>query len=251
MDGKEVLFSGTPCQVDGLKGYLGKDYSNLITVDIICHGVPNEKVFQGYIQSLENKLGGKVTNFYFRDKANGWGLNAKIVYQKDGVEKVKLIQSGLSSYYKMFLESKIYRENCYTCPYASENRPADFTIGDYWGIEKEHPNYLTGNGGNINSKQGVSCLIVNTDKGEKLVKELSSKMDLMDSTFEKVKKGNAQLNQPSRRSGNREMLLKAFEDGGYDNLEKAYKKSLGKKYYARLLWGYTPLKVKRLINKLR
>ena len=58
MDGKEVLFSGTPCQVDGLKGYLGKDYSNLITVDIICHGVPNEKVFQGYIQSSENKLGG-------------------------------------------------------------------------------------------------------------------------------------------------------------------------------------------------
>ena len=80
--GKQVLYSGTPCQIAGLKKYLGKDYTNLITIDIICHGVPSNKMFKDYLSYLEAKNNAKIQNFKFRDKKTGWGINGSVVFLK-------------------------------------------------------------------------------------------------------------------------------------------------------------------------
>ena len=104
-EGKKVLFSGTPCQVAGLKGYLMKDYDNLLTIDIICHGVPSIKFFKDYIKLMEKKIGGKILGFKFRDKEMGWGLNGSLTYEKNGMIKKKKIYGSESSYYHYFLNS--------------------------------------------------------------------------------------------------------------------------------------------------
>ena len=92
MDGRNVLFSGTPCQISGLNAYLGKDYPNLLTVDVICHGVPSARLFQDYIKNQEKKLGGSIYSYKFRDKSKGQGMNAQILYKsQDNKEKVKKV----------------------------------------------------------------------------------------------------------------------------------------------------------------
>ena len=94
--GKMVLFSGTPCQIAGFKKYLGKEYGNLLTIDIICHGVPSEKIFQSYIKYLENKEGGSLKYFTFRDKKIGWGINgcAKFETHNGKIKEKKIMAYG-------------------------------------------------------------------------------------------------------------------------------------------------------------
>ena len=126
INGKKVLFSGTPCQIEGVKSFLQyKEYENLFLVDIICHGVPSRKMFQDYIENFEIENNCKVKEFYFRDKDKGWGLFFKVVYEKNGKTEKTVKPSYESSFYQLFLDSSIYRENCYKCPYATENRNSD------------------------------------------------------------------------------------------------------------------------------
>ena len=242
-----VLFSGTPCQIDGLKGYLrGKTYDNLLTVDLICHGVPSSKMFQDYISDLCVKLGGQVIGFEFRDKTAGWGLNGKITYVKENKIISKSLPCSDSSYYSLFLESAIYRESCYSCKYANENRVGDFTIGDFWGIEREHPEYLK----NMNIQKGISCMIVNTNHGRIMLKELCPGIKLLSSQYEKAARGNAQLNRPSVKSKKRSMILDLYKTGGYEAIEKWYKKSRGIKYCTDKMKRLIPQKWKMRIKKI-
>ena len=138
--GKKVLFSGTPCQIAGLYSYLRKGYENLYTIDVICHGVPSAKFFDDYIQYMTKKNKAKaVISYSFRDKKKGWGMNNRIGFEyASGKKKNMYIPARLTSYNTFFLDGDIYRENCYQCPYAKRESTVDFTIGDYWGIEKEH-----------------------------------------------------------------------------------------------------------------
>ena len=236
-----VLFCGTPCQVDGLKHFLQmKEYNNLITVDLICHGVPNAKMFQDYIGVLENKLNGRVIDFKFRDKSNGWGLNAKATYLKDNKKKNKCFSCSKSSYYDLFLKSAIYRENCYSCIYANANRVGDLTIGDFWGVESEHPQYKN----KIDSCKGVSCVIVNNSQGSKMLKEMCVNIKLLPSKFEKVARENTQLNHPSPKSEKREIVLDIYKHGGYAAVEKWYRKHQGMKYYVNIVKTLLPNNLK-------
>ncbi len=209
-----VLFTGTPCQIAGLKSFLGKDYGNLITADIICHGVPSVEFFKGYIQYLEDKLKGKIVDFKFRDKSNGWGHVEKAVYEKDGIIKEKLIQPFNSYYHSYFLKGDILRENCYDCKYACGSREGDFTMGDYWGVEKAHPE--------IETKRGVSVILVNSKKGTILIDELTKYLDLTESTFKQARVQNGQLNSPTAKSERREAILKVWREGGYKAVADEY-----------------------------
>lgn len=206
-DDRWVLFTGTPCQIAGLKSYLGKNYENLITVDLICHGVPSVDFFKGYIHYLEDKLQGKVIDFKFRDKSNGWGLQARSTYQaRSGSIKSKKIYSYDSYYYNYFLKGYIYRESCYDCKYACGSREGDYTIGDYWGIERAHPE--------VETRNGVSVLLVNSKKGIALMDELSKYLNLKESTFEQARVQNGQLNNPTPISVKREEILRIWREGG-------------------------------------
>jgi coenzyme F420-reducing hydrogenase beta subunit len=236
-----VLYTGTPCQIAGLKSYLGKDYENLITADIICHGVPSAAFFKGYIKHLEGKLRGKVIDFKFRDKSKGWWLMGKAVYEKDGAVREEFIPPITSYYYSYFLKGDIYRENCYECKYASANRQGDFTMGDYWGIEKAHPE--------IETKNGVSVLLVNSVKGIALMERLENHLDLTQSTFEQAREQNGQLRQPTAKSYKREAIFKTWREGGHQAVADQYYKSKKKQLMVFRIKMLVVQPVKQLIKK--
>lgn len=248
----KVLFSGTPCQVDGLKGFLRKEYDNLYTIDIICHGVPNKKMFQDYLALLEKKKKGKVSEFKFRDKKNGWGAyNAKVVYDKKGKREEELVPNYQSSYYMMFLKTMICRENCYVCKYTSKNRVGDITIGDYWGIEKYHPELIDGTKEKLDENKGISCLIVNSQKGTALLKAHENKLKVFVSEYTKVAAQNEQLNHPSNRPTEREAILELYRTGGYVKVENYFQKVYNQKSIKDRIKGIVPKKMKQYIKKAR
>lgn len=217
-NGKLVLFSGTPCQVAGLKGFLRCGYDNLLTVDIICHGVPNSKFFQDYIALLEAKHRKKIVDFKFRDKNRGWGLTGNITYIVNKQMKTEPIFHMESSYYELFLDSAIYRESCYKCKYACNNRPADITIGDYWGIQKNHADLLRKE--KLDESRGISCLIVNSRKGGEFLKRYHSGLRLWDSEFNNVSEQNQQLQHPSIKSAYWADIFAIYRNGGYPAVER-------------------------------
>ncbi len=215
-DKRTLLFSGTPCEVAALKKYLGKDYSNLITVDVICHGVPSDAMFADYIRFLEKKFGGKIVDFSFRDKSRGWALSGKVTYVgKDGELKTAPLPANRSSYYRLFLQGNTYRSSCYRCKYACMHRASDITIGDYWGIESQHPDYLKSRGGIFDEENGISCLLVNSPKGEKALELLAIGANIAKSSCAQVMQNNRQLQHPSQYHKDREWVMKLYSQFGY------------------------------------
>lgn len=171
--GKLVLFSGTPCQVSGLKLFLLKPYSNLYTVDIICHGVPSPKVFKDYINFIQKK--GKLLSINMRYKAKGWNASeGKIIYANGK----KIVGSGVAGLWRKLYSSRcITRPCCYECKFTNFNRQGDITIGDYWGIEKSHPNFFDNN--------GISLLLLNSAKGNYIFENIKNELYSIESSREK------------------------------------------------------------------
>lgn len=141
--GIPVLFSGTPCQIAGLKGYLNKDYNNLVCVEVICHGAPSPKVWKKYIEYFSNKWKTKVIHVQFRDKDNKQ-------FRKNGQNNIKIIGENNKSYtcantfdpyYNLFLSNISLRPSCYKCNYKNKNHCADIVIADFWGADKVVPGF--------------------------------------------------------------------------------------------------------------
>ena len=216
--GREVLFCGTPCQVAGLKGFLGRDYSNLYTADLVCHGVPSEKLFNAYINQLQAKYGQPVVDLRFRCKRNGWGHSLLLLLLQDGTEIA--VPSSDSSYYGMFLKLKTLRDSCYVCPYACGFRAGDVTLGDFWGIQRNRPDLL--GDGRLDLERGVSCLLVNNERGRVLVGRSGDGLTLKEATFDDIAKGNDQLRAPSMLPRDRGAYLDAFADDGWPGIERVW-----------------------------
>lgn len=185
-------------------------------------------MFQDYIKYEEKKLRTTIKDFKFRDKDFGEGFNARLLYSTKGQIKERILPSYKSSYYELFLEGSIYRSNCYQCPYANEYRPGDLTIGDFWGIEVEHPKYLQPVG-KLNQSAGISMLMINSEKGEALFNKCESLFWNYPSTFENVSKHNKQLKQPSSPGENRDLVLKLYEEKGYEAVDRWFWKRKRKK----------------------
>lgn len=148
-EGRIVLFCGTPCQVSGLLNFLQKKYENLITVDFICHGIPSSKVWRKYLLNKQ-KVKGNLLNVNFRDKKEGW-LNFSICYTyQNGV--VEHVNKSDDLYYSGFISDIFLRPSCYKCKFKKFRNGSNFTIADYWGIEKFYPEFYDFN--------GVSALIM-------------------------------------------------------------------------------------------
>ncbi len=221
LDGKKVLFSGTPCQVQGLINFLGKDYADLYTVEVICHGVPSHKIFHKYQNYISEKLQGTINNIVFRDKARGWDKNICLEYRDNtGAEKSKIIPFYESSYFMMFLKGDILRDSCLKCPFASRTRAADITLGDYWGAEYEHPDFVKKNGNKSLRRQGLSCVIVNSEKGKKMLNAIKEGLIIDESSYEKVALHNKQLLFHLPTSPNREKYLSLLKGNDYSEIDK-------------------------------
>ena len=225
--GRKVLYSGTPCQIAGLKKYLRKEYSNLYCIDLICHGVPSQAFFDGYIQQLKKRYRGEVVSYRFRDKTKGWGSNI-LLEINDGKKTRKVYKKAMAqSYGAFFLRSKIYRDSCYCCPFAGPRRPGDLTIGDYWGIAQEHPELK--NNPDYAEQNGVSCLLVNTEKGAELMQRMGNSIHITPSEIAKVAKHNAQLKSPSVKPEERQVILQLYQNHGYAGVEQYFRK----RYFAQ------------------
>lgn len=222
--GGKVLFCGTPCQVDAIKRLTG-DPDNLLTIDLICHGVPASKMLDDYIKILGKELHGKITGVSFRDKHINKPFCSRIDLERGGKKKQYYMQSEYLSYYKYFLKGSIYRDSCYSCPYACESRCSDITIGDFWGLEKFHQNDTQGIDGG--TKRSWSCILVNSHKGEEGLANYGSGIYLVDSKAEWVAVENHQLNHPSKKSEERAYLLELYRNEGYKGIEKYYRKGRG------------------------
>lgn len=202
--GVQVLYTGTPCQIAGLKAVLAKEYENLVTADLVCHGTPSPALFERYIQSIEKRLGGGLTGYAFRDKTqNGWGLDIRM----DTLNKTKHTNSSLDPYMNVFLKNASLRESCYACTYASGKRAGDITMGDYWGVKNEHPEFY--------DKRGVSVVLINSAKGTEVFNAMSERIWYLESTFDQAAKGNAMLKNPAVRPEARSELYKGIDEKRY------------------------------------
>lgn len=245
-----VLFSGTPCQVDGLYGYLGKEYDNLFTIDLICHGVPSARMFNDYLQCKAKQQGAsEVIGYAFRDKSKGWGMNGRIDLRMPNGNKKSLYRPArLESYNTYFLDGSIYRENCYTCKYACSRRPGDLTIGDYWGIESEHPEIA--NNSNYNLEKGISSIIVNSNKGKEILNNTQLNLELIETEFSKIAKKNKQLNAPSKIPDNRTKILSQYVKNNYAGLNNYFYKNYKKQLVVHKIFNSIPSNLRRKLKKL-
>ena len=241
-EGKRILYSGTPCQIAGLYGYLGKDDENLLTADLICHGVPNQRMLQDYLKSL-----GEVTYFTFRDKSLGWGINGRAIVK--GQKKPLKLWRSASPYLYYFSQGLIYRDSCYQCKYTCQHRPADITLGDYWGIEKQHPDYLGKNG--FDSKKGISVMIANTEKGAEAIRCCAPLLDLRDSTFEKASAGNTQLVRPTEKKTQRQEILTLYAQQGWDAVAERFSRNIGFRKHSSVIKAYLPVWCKQILKRMK
>ena len=155
--GKVVLFAGTPCQIAGLKQYLKKDYDNLYTQDIICHGVPSPKIWEQYLSEAHN--GKDISSISFRDKTLGWNdFSMKVTYKYGSAYRELATKDPFE---RAFLANLILRPSCYQCQYKTVERVSDITLADYWGVETVHPE--------LKEQQGVSLVLTHTEKGAQLL----------------------------------------------------------------------------------
>lgn len=248
--GRKVLFSGTPCQVAGLKQYLGSDDGNLFTIDLICSGVPNQKMFNEYILQLEKKVGGEITSFKFHDKSKEGNDFSVITYFRHGNIKRKTILNTQSSYVEMFSRSATQRVSCYSCKYASQHRPGDITLGSYLGIEQQHPELLEENGGEISIEKGVSCVIENTLKGKSWLLKYINGLKFFATSFDQIAHSNTQLSKPAKMHSQRDLIMQMYKDSGYKAIEHWFDQQIPKPLLKKSVVGRALEFIKGLFKRL-
>ena len=225
-----VLFTGTPCQVAGLYSYLGNtDKDRLLTVDIVCHGVPSQLVFKGYIDYLEKKYHKKVSSYQFRNKKHGWERPVVSVGFEDGSYKS---WSTLRDYYNdAFSHSLLQRPSCFQCKYAISNRVGDITIGDFWGWKKANIQMST--------KEGINCCLLNTQKAKDVFSQLH--INTNNVTVQSIVHGNYHLRCRSTITGEWKSVMDTIVNDGFANFVVRYKKQ----HFINMAKGY----IKRIIKR--
>ncbi len=209
--GRTVLFSGTPCQIDGLYFYLSEEYENLYTVDILCHGVPSPEVFNKYIKNESENKGREITAFDFRSKKVGWvNYSTNIIF---GDEEKNVYKS---SYMQGFLKNYYLRESCYDCRYAIPNRVGDITLGDFWGYKEKSPEYLE------DDNRGISLIIINNKKGEKLFRYIRKKAAIVKKSYDEAAKGNQILYKSSEKPLDYDEFQKDYNNLDWSSLSQKY-----------------------------
>jgi coenzyme F420-reducing hydrogenase beta subunit len=222
-----VLFGGTSCQVNALYSYLlGTNTEKLFTIDLICHGVPSVDFFNEYVRHLEEKLNGIISNIKFRTK-KGKGIRYELSFslKREGKceERAVTIPLKKSSYYRMFMGAESYQQACYSCPYASKEKPADITAGDYFEIRDDYPELLD-SPNNLNIDMGVSSVIVHNEKGLRLLDQIKDQLYCKEVDLEKVIRSHSQLQRPSAYN-KRYKLLEIYKKKGFVGLDRYYRKN--------------------------
>ena len=237
---RRVLFSGTPCQIAALKSFLAKEYDNLLTMDLVCHGVGSNKMFKEDIAFLSNRKKSEIESVSFRSKRKGWGVGGDLFLKN----KIKDYSPADSPYYYYYLDSSIFRDSCYHCPFATERRIGDITIGDFWRVETLFRDC------GFDIDKGVSCLIINTKKGKELIDRIGEAFILKETDYQEIVKRNGNLRTATPIPKKRPQLFHIYSIEGYDGLARHYYQSA---IIARVRYkvkSMIPGPVKRAIKKM-
>lgn len=208
--GISVLFIGVPCQVAGLYGFLKKEYDNLITVDIICHGMPPATYLEQHIKSIEDKKKEYTCQLFFRDPKYYTYTFTFTLKNNNGKEFYNKKVLTRDNYQLGYHRALIYRENCYSCNYAREERISDLTIGDFSGLGRFAPFEY--------DKHNVSCILENTDKGSALLKKLNGALSMFERPACEAFEVEKQLKSPSVKHSRRSIFEKVYRKTRYYEL---------------------------------
>lgn len=237
--GRAVLFSGTPCQVAGLRRFLGGAREGLICCGMVCHGVPAPLLLASYILHKEQP-GRRMLQISFRDKRNGW--------KKPVVHEV--FQSGESSttdyawahpYTAAFLQDCALRECCYCCSYTSTKRSADLTLGDFWGVGGPYPEY-------DRDDKGTSLVLVNTEVGEHWLNACADELFLGPAAIGAALPRNPMLTRPAERPSTRDDFYKDLREMDFPRIVRRYGLHLPPLW--RRMARLAKRKTKRLIRRI-
>lgn len=241
---KQVLFTGTPCQCDGLRHYLGREYDKLYLCDIVCHGTPSPKVWLDYLKWQEKIRGQKIKKVSFRDKYFGWHKQAIHLEFADGSEYRNT--TNKDPFYIMFFSHVCHRPSCHDCQYASYERCSDLTIGDFWGIEDAKAvssSKITGDNGAANienyefkdfaDETGTSLVFANTEKGEKLLQRMGDQAMMKES--DRTSCYQAIFEAPPKPSPARNAFWRLYQEQGYEKAAAIYGKLTFKQKVIKLV----------------
>lgn len=207
-NGQKVLFSGTPCQIAGMKNAVGKNKENLFLVEVICHGVPSYRFFKRYLNQVSN-----LSPSYFEFKNNAiWDYDT-IMY--DNRNRKHILIAKKDFYMKAFLSEEIFQNACYSCPFAKLPRQADITLGDYWGIENYEPH-------NSINKSGNSVILINNEKGMSLLNAIESACYISEVELKNVVKRNHNIYEPSKYKPQRATIYSDMDRLSLSDMAKKY-----------------------------
>lgn len=203
-NGKNVVYSGTSCQIAAFKSFLALekvnyDIEQLVTIDIVCHGVMSPKLWKDNLDEIAEKYASDIVNANFRDKGFGWDSHIE-TYQ---LQDEKRVQS--TRYTSVFYCHRGLRPCCYVCPYTSVERKADITLADAWGIKKVQPTW--------DAEKGVSFILVHTPEGERMINNIRDVLTIQKVDFKKMLQPNLQA--PTQRPSDRERFWKSYRENGY------------------------------------
>lgn len=210
--GRKVLFTGTPCQIGGLKSYLGQFYGNLICIDIVCHGVPSPDVWHKYVEYREEKAGFSTQRIAFRRKDEGWKRYSVSFLFKNNTEYRQTHDKDL--YMKSFLKNICLRPSCYECEFKSIHRKSDITLADFWGIQ----NVLL----KMDDDKGTSLIFVNSDIGKSIIEQIRDKIICEEVDISEAVKYNLAVVKSATYNSKRIDFLNDLNTYSFDKLVKKY-----------------------------
>lgn len=248
--GEKVLFTGTPCHVKGLRSFLKKEYPNLLTVDLVCHGVPGHGIFRKYKEWLEKKYNDKLVFFDFRPKENDGQervCRTKAHFKHLGIKNIELKENG---YFIGFQRSIFLRNNCYNCTCKGKERYADITIADFWGLGKIQPFNK-----NEQRPYGISMLALNSNKGKDFLRFIQDDFIIEQRSYKEASISNTQYYESCKPPLLRDSFWEDWNTYAWETLNDKYlkynKNELCLYYIKKFIPPFVLSKIKALIKWIK
>lgn len=209
---KKVLFTGTPCQVEGLKCFIGRDYENLLCVDFVCHGVPSPLLWRKYVSHRKKLDKAPLLKTSFRHKKYGWKMYTVLFEYSNNTVYVETV--GRNPYMRMFLQNLCLRPSCYACEFKNMQHVSDLTIADFWGCDDICPD--------LNDNKGLSLIVVQSEKGKILLNAIENQMVIREVDIHKAVKNNSAMLESSKKPIKRDEFMNDLQYKEFIDLEKKY-----------------------------
>lgn len=235
--GVKVLFSGTPCQIGGLRSFLKRDYPNLLCVDLVCHGVPSPSVFASHLKYIEKSYKDRLVDYKFRGKdKSGWRAYIKYFFSNKKVTK-KLLEDDFFAH--CFYKSLFNRKSCYICGFSCSQRVGDITLSDFWGAERYNKKLRR------ERKYGFNMVMCNTAKGLRAFEDIKQSLTFISLPTKAALEGDVRLRHPEPEPADRHKMFEKYFRFGYDTLASHYESR------KKSLKHFLPIVIKNIVCEIR